>query len=278
MGLIVNTNLSSLTAQKSLASNSASLQKSMEKLSTGMRINSASDDAAGLTISEKFRSQYRGADVALSNAQNGNSMLQTAEGDLSVIQDNLQRVRDLTVQAANDTNSSAERNAIVKEVQARFTEINRIAKGSSFNGIKLLSGANSNGLHLQVGANKNDIITADAFDAATVGANGLNIAGTAGTKLTNSTDATAWLDEIDKSLKTVSQRRSDIGSLQNRLASTMDSLSITSQNLKAADSNIRDVDVAKESSKMVKSQILQQASATLLAQANQTPSLAMSLI
>lgn len=279
MSLSINTNITSIAAQRSLSSNTTNLNKSMQKLSSGLRINQASDDAAGLTISEKFKSQYRGMDVAQSNAQDATNLLSNAEGDLSVIQDNLQRVRDLTVQAANDTNSTAEREAIQAEVTARISEIDRLAESSNFNGIKLLNGDNSAGLSFQIGANSDtdtNQIKATVFDSAKSSA--LGITTSAGAALGSASAAAAFLDEVDDAIKNVSTRRSDIGSLQNRLDSQVQSLSISSENLKAADSRVRDVDVAKESAKFAKSQILQQASLSILAQANQSPQMALKLI
>ncbi len=152
MSIIVNTNVSSILVQRSLSTSTGNIQSSLEKLSTGYRINKAADDAAGLTISESLKSQARGAQVASSNAQTGVNLLQTAEGDLAIVQDNLQRIRDLSVQAANGTNGTAERTAIKSEVQQRVNEINRIASSSNFNGIKLLDGTASS-LSLQIGAN-----------------------------------------------------------------------------------------------------------------------------
>src|SRR3989339_355871 len=258
MGLVVNTNVQSLVAQRSLSKSTGNLNSSMEKLSTGLRINKASDDAAGLIISETLNAQHRGADVAKSNAQDAVNLLQVAEGDLSVIQDNLQRVRELSVQAANDTNSSSERTAIQGEITARLGEIDRISDNSEFNGKKLLDGS-AGTLSFQVGANSSseNQITADVFGASDHNTLGIT---TDEATLDTAATAAAFIDQVDTALNAVSTRRSDIGSIQNRLGSTVESLSITSENLKASESRIRDVDVASESSKMIKSQILQQAS------------------
>lgn len=276
MSLVINTNLQSLVAQRSLNRNTTDLNKSMERLSTGYRINRAADDAAGLVISETLKAQYRGADVAKSNAQSAINLLQVAEGDLSVMHDNLQRVRELAIIAANDSNSSAERSAIQSEISARLGEIDRMSDVSSFNGKNLLDGT-AGSLTFQVGAgsSSDNQITADVFGDADSAALGVT---TDPATLTTAAAAASFIDEIDTAISNVSTRRSDIGSIQNRLDSTIESLTINSENLQAAHSRIRDVDVAKESSSLIKNQILQQASLTMLSQANQAPGLAMSLI
>jgi len=286
MGIVVNTNVSSIVVQRSLSNASQSISKSLERLSTGYRINRAADDAAGLTISQALESQARGASQAQQNAQTGVNLLQTAEGDLGIIQDNLQRIRDLAVQAANGTNGTSERNAIKSEVQQRINEVTRIANSSSFNKIKLLNGGNTT-ISLQIGAN---------FDAAAISLNSLTIGsplqradatslglnGTAtgylGSFFASSIKASSYVSLIDSAIATVSDRRSTIGSLQNRLDSAIQSLAIKSENMQASVSRIRDVDVAREAASLTKSQILQQASASLLAQANQAPGIALSLI
>lgn len=285
MGIYVNTNINSMSVQRSLGTASKGLGTSLEKLSTGMRINRAADDAAGLTISQALNAQSRGAAVASDNAQNGINLLQTAEGDLGVIQDNLQRIRDLAVQAANGTNATAERNAIKDEVTQRAKEITRIANSSAFNSIKLLNGSSSQ-LSLQIGANFS--ASATSLNALTIGggldradATQLGISDSS-SMITNAfasaTAAASYISKIDTAIATVSSNRSTIGSLQNRLESTISSLAIRKENIEASNSRIRDVDVAKEAAALTKNQILQQASASLLAQANQSPSIALSLI
>jgi flagellin len=281
MSIVVNTNVSSILVQRSLQSATSGIGKSLEKLSTGYRINKAADDAAGLTISESLKSQARGAQVAAQNAQTGINLMQTAEGDLAIIQDNLQRVRDLAVQAANGTNGSAERTAIQSEVQQRVNEIDRIASSSSFNNIQLLDGTQSS-LSLQIGANAAGSLNAinicsgtnplENANASTLGVSGVSAA------FASATTAAAYIDTVDDAIDTVSTRRSAIGSLQNRLESAITSLNIQYENMSASESRIRDVDVAQEAAVFTKNQILQQASATLLAQANQSPAIALSLI
>jgi flagellin len=286
MSIVVNTNVSSILVQRSLANSTGSIGKSLERLSTGSKINSAADDAAGLVISEGLKSQERGSATAAQNAQTGANLLQSAEGDLGVIQENLQRVRDLSVQAANGTYGSTERNAIKSEVKARLEEIDRIAKASKFSKINLLDGTKTD-LKIQIGAD-----STASLNALTVGAplksatmTGLSITTSSQTlssvlddMFASSTKAASFVSTIDTAISEVSTRRSDIGSLQNRLSSAIASLGIKQENMAAANSRIRDVDVAKEAAVLTKNQILQQASVSLLAQANQSPSIALSLI
>jgi len=284
MSIVVNTNVSSILVQRSLQTATGSIQNSLEKLSTGYRINKAADDAAGLTISESLKSQARGAATAADNAQSGINLLQTAEGDLAIVQDNLQRIRDLTVQAANGTNGSAERTAIQAEVNQRVTEINRIAQSSQFNNIKLLDGTNTS-VALQIGPN------AGSLNSITIGGSGsttsplssartsdLGVTTGLSTAFASATSAGSFLSEIDSAISAVSSRRSTIGSLQNRLESAIQSLNVQFENMSASESRIRDVDVADEAANLTRNQILQQSAATLLAQANQSPSIALSLI
>jgi len=283
MSIVVNTNVNSILVQRSLGTSTNEIGKSLQRLSTGYRINKAADDAAGLTISESLKSQARGAMVASQNAQTGVNLLQTAEGDLGIIQDNLQRIRDLAVQAANDTNGSSERTAIQSEVSQRLDEITRLANGSKFNSVKLLDGTSSS-LNLQIGANAG--ATTNAIDVASgtnplgsATASGLSIeAGSSASTFATASAASDYIDTIDAAISTVSSRRSTIGSIQNRLDSAIQSLSVKYENMSASESRIRDVDVAKEAAALTKNQILQQASATLLAQANASPQVALSLI
>ena len=287
MSIVINTNVSSFIVQRSLSNATQGIQKSLERLSTGYRINRAGDDAAGLSISEALRSQARGSAVAQANAQTGVNLLQTAEGDLAIIQDNLQRMRDLAVQASNGTNGSVERSAIQSEVTQRVSEINRIANSSSFNNIKLLDGSKTD-LSLQIGANFDATATSgSALNTLTIGSPlqaagastlGIDGGGDLSTCFASSTAAASYISLVDTAISTISSRRSQIGSLQNRLESTIQSLAIKQENMSASESRIRDVDVAKEAAVFTKYQILQQASAQLLAQANQSPSIALSLI
>jgi flagellin len=281
MGIVVNTNVSSILVQRSLGSATKEISNSLEKLSTGFKINRAADDAAGLVISESLRSQARGAAQASSNAQTGVNLLQTAEADLGIVQENLQRVRDLTVQAANGTYGTTERTAIYSEVSARTQEIDRIAKSSAFNTIKLLDGSNT-GLVLQIGSNStvslNSLTIGSPLGKATSSTLGLGSTTDVSAAFNTASAASSFLSKIDTAISTVSTRRSEIGSLQNRLDSAIKSLAIKQENMLAADSRIRDTDVSKEAANLTKNQILQQASASLLAQANQSPQIALSLL
>jgi len=288
MSVVVNTNVASLIAQRNLSANTTSLSKSIERLSSGYRINRAADDAAGLSISENLRGTIRGGKQAINNIQDGINMLQIAEGGLSVINENLQRIRELCIQGANDTNASAERNAILSEVTARLSDIDRIAKSSKFNNINLLNGT-ANAI-LQIGAGSelstNTIsIQNSVLARATVSSIG-TAASVNGLTLSSSVTGGTWtsqairgyLNVLDAALTDISSRRSNIGAYQNRLESALNNLEVATENVQAADSRIRDLDVAKETSNMTKYQVLQQASASVLAQANNLPSVALRLL
>ena len=308
MSIYVNTNVQSVFAQRALGGNTFNLQKSIEKLSTGYRINRASDDAAGLSISEKLTSQIRGLEKAEQNIGDGISMVQTAEGALSIVQDNLQRIRELAVQAANGTNSNNELDAIQREINARVTTIGSIATDTEFNGLQLLNGNLGNNVvgvtatdfRLQTGSDQGqitqidfdafiiDITGADAQDALNAGVafdlNDLNVSTATGTVGPQSAPGTPGattaniLTGLDTMLDNISTMRSSLGATQNSLESKAEYLNIARENALSSRSRIKDVDVAKESSEMVKSQILQQTSAAMLAQANQTPQLALNLL
>jgi len=285
MGLILNTNVPSLVAQRNLLNNSRAVQSSFEKLSSGLRINRAADDAAGLNISETLKTQIRGNQKAVANAQDGVNILQIAEGALSVIGENLQRIRELTVQAANDTNSSVERRAIVLEVQSRLDDIDRIAESTRSNNLNLLDGSQTTYL-LQIGANSDpdqntlDIGTVLARSSASALGitNGTIVSATAGGIYGSNTNARAFLDLVDTALESLFTRRSEIGALQNRLQSTIESLSIAVENLQSTNSRIRDLDIASESAILTRNQILQQSALSVLSQANQGPTLALQLL
>lgn len=290
MSITVNTNLASLMAQKNLGAANTSLNASIERLSTGMKINKAADDAAGLSIATNLNTQIRGSQVAQSNIQQGINLLQTAEGSLTGISDNVSRIRDLAAQAANGVNSTEAKNSIIKEVKQRVTEITKAANGADFNGVKLFDGKDatlsSKGMRLQVGANSdatlNSIQVKDVFSSAT--ATTLGLVSTAkgladiDTAFATATAAGNFIATLDTALKGLTARKSEIGSYQNRLNSNLDSLAIGIENMSAAKSTIMDTDVAKESAALTKANILQQVSTSLLAQANQTPGIALSLI
>ena len=278
--MIVQHNMTALNANRQLGVSNSSLAKSTEKLSSGYRINRAGDDAAGLSISEKMRGQIRGLDRASTNAQDGISLIQTAEGAMNEVHSILQRMRELTVQAANDPNASEDRDAIKLEQSQLVQEINRIASQTQFNGMNLLTGSFAN-KNLQVGANNGQSIsitikTMTAAALATNTANG-NLK-SAAAKMGSYTAATKFLDTIDSAIKSVSSQRSNLGALQNRLEHTIANADNTAENLQAAESRIRDVDMADEMVKYSKSSILQQAGQSMLAQANQSTQGVLSLL
>lgn len=286
MGININTNVQSLNAQRVLGSNVKSLGKSLEKLSSGYRINRASDDAAGLQISEGLRSQIRGSDQANSNVQDGINLLNTTDGGLETITNNLQRVRELAVQGGNDTLSSDQRSAIDKEIQQLAKDVTRIAGASQFNKKDLLNGATSS-LKIQVGANVTS--ATNTIDLATAGTNpfadsratALNLLGAGdAVKLSVKSNGSSLktLSIVDAALQTVQNRRASIGALTNRLEGASTNLQISSENFSASESRIRNTDIAKESANLTKNQVLQQASAQILGQANQTSQLALSLL
>jgi len=280
--MIVQHNMTALNANRQLGVSNSSLAKSTEKLSSGYRINRAGDDAAGLSISEKMRGQIRGLDRASTNAQDGVSLIQTAEGAMNEIHSVLQRMRELTVQAANDPNATDDRTAISKEQAQLVAEIDRIAGETEFNGKKLLNGDFKNtDINLQVGANAGQKI---AFKVADMHATALATNTAAGklsdaeNKMGSYADATAFLNTIDSAIKAVSGQRSNLGAVQNRLEHTIANADNTAENLQAAESRIRDVDMADEMVKYSKSSILQQAGQSMLAQANQSTQGVLSLL
>lgn len=286
MGMSVNTNISAMTAQRQLGVNQMDMAKSLQRLSSGLRINSASDDAAGLTVSEGLRSQIGGLTVASRNVQDGINLTQTAEGALNSVQTVLNRMRDLAVQASNDTNSTESRDAIKSEVDSLGEELNRIVKGTSFNGIKLLdgtAGSASNGkLNIQVGSDGSatSSITVDLKDVSAGLGGAMAATAGAGSTLTfdNATNAKASVTALDAALKAVSAQRSALGASQNRLTTAAANISVTRENLTAARSNITDTDMASEMSNLTKSQILSQAGISMLAQANQSNQSVLSLL
>ncbi len=275
--MIVQHNMAALNTNRQLGVSNTNLSKATEKLSSGYRINRAGDDAAGLSISEKMRGQIRGLDQASTNAEDGVSLIQTAEGALNEIHSVLQRMRELTVQAANDTNVTADRKAIASEQSQLQQEITRIASQTEFNTMKLLNGnfgTAGGGKNLQVGANANQSINVTITN---VSASGLKV-DDVGTKMTSYTDATAYITTIDKAITTVSSQRSNLGAIQNRLEHTIANADNTSENLQSAESRIRDVDMADEMVTYSKNNIVQQAAQSMLAQANQSTQGVLSLL
>jgi flagellin len=284
MPLVINTNVGSLTAQRYLSNNTTALQDSMAKLASGFRINKAGDDAAGLQLSEKLRAQIRGTQKAMDNTQDGINVLNIADGALQTITDNLQRVRELAVQAGNDTYNSAQRSAMGGEIIQLLSDIDRISKSSKFNGVDLLSSSSPATFILQVGANSvSGVDTIDIHSAmGDSSASTLGVTGWTGSSLTSSLTsgdaARSLLGQIDTALDTVNSKRGNLGAFVNRLQGAINNLSIGTENLSSSESRIRNVDVAAESAKLSQAQILQQAANTILAQANQTPQLALSLL
>jgi len=248
------------------------VSKSLEKLSSGLRINRAADDAAGLAISQGLRSQVNGLNVAARNAQDGISVIQTAEGALEEVHSILQRVRDLAVQAGNDSNNPASRDAIRTEISALGDELTRVAESNNFNGIKLLNGDNAS-LTFQVGAGSvqaEDQIDVTLQDFSGLGATIKSLADeTAATGITSAATALAAIDTIDTQIKSVSSARSGLGAAQNRFESAINSLNVSAENLSAANSRISDTDMAAEMVKYTAANILSQAGTAMLAQANQ---------
>ena len=264
MSLRINSNVDAVQAHRNLSATSDAISKSMERLSSGLRINKAADDAAGLGISEKMRSQIRGLAQAQRNIQDGVSMVQTAEGNLDEIHSILQRVRELAVQYKNGSLSTAGKGAIQSEVDQLSAEITRIGNAAVFNGVSLLSGSTS--VTFQVGANDNETI-AISFS---------NLATAVGTAYSNM--ATASISAIDAAVDAVSAMRSGLGAVQNRLEHALSVTGIYQENLTSAESRIRDVDMAEEMVTLTKNQILQQAGTAMLAQANQAPQSVLSLL
>lgn len=277
--MIVQHNMTALNANRQLNITNGSLAKKTEKLSSGYRVNRAADDAAGLSISEKMRAQIRGLDQASSNAQDGISLIQTAEGALNEIHSVLQRMRELTVQAANDTNVTADRRAIAKEIRALTSEIDRIATQTEFNTMKLLSGSFS-GKVLQVGANGSQTISLriSAMTAGKLGVSAKVIAGAISKSGATGKDITKLISVVNKAISKVSLQRSALGALQNRLEHTIANADNMAENLQSAESKIRDANMADEMVAYSSFSILQQAGQSMLAQANQSTQGVLSLL
>jgi flagellin len=277
MGLRIQNNIEAFNAHRNLTTTATSAAKSMERLSSGYRINRAADDAAGLAISEKMRGQIGGLGQAQRNAQDGVSLVQTGEGALNEVHSMLQRVRELKVQHDNQTLNDSDKAAIVGEVVALQSEIKDIQKNTSFNGIKLLDGTNAS-VSLQVGANSGETIsvtTTNILSGAGMSAVA-NMTSASGTG--TGTFGGMSLDDIDKAIGEVSDRRASFGAVQNRLEHRLNNLATYQENLTASESRIRDVDMAKEMVNFSKFQILQQAGTSMLAQANQAPQGVLSLL
>ena len=278
MAITVNTNVPSLTAQGSLNKATNRMNTAMERMSTGARINSSKDDAAGLAVSNKLDYKVSSLAVAQDNAQMGASMLDTMEGVMNVINDNLTRIRDLTEQAANGTYGTDAMTAIKTEVNARIAEIDRVANSTEFNGKKLLDGSLTSGVNLQVGINNdtNSTISLDSSLFQNLTRAGLSMA--SDVAWANDGAAQDYLDVVDAAIKKVTDAKTAIGGKQAAIASAIETAQVMATNLTSASSLIKDADIAEESSNYIKQQILQQTSASLLATANQAPSIALNLV
>ena len=271
MGLRINQNIAAMNSYRNLSVTDGQMAKSLEKLSSGFRINRAADDAAGLAISEKLRGQVNGLNKASENAQNGISLIQTAEGALNESHAILQRVRELAVQSANDTNTDDDRAQIQKEVAQLTEELTRISTATEFNGQKLLDGTFT-AKTFQIGANATQTIGVSITnqDAATLGVGTVDVSTKAG--------AEAALTAADTAIENVSNTRAELGAKQNRLEHTVNNLNVAAENLAASESRIRDTDMAKEMMSFTRAQILSQAGTAMLAQANQAPQSVLGLL
>ena len=306
MALTINTNLSSIVAQRNLQKATGSLNQAIERMTTGYRINHAGDNAAGYSIARNWETQLGSLDVAADNAATGADMMSTLEDHYSLISSHLQRVRDLTEQASNGTYGSASLAAIKSEITARLEEVDRISKNCEFNGLHLMNGTITSALNIQVGlyssTDSQIELSADLFKKGDVGTlfktyskgdNGATVDGNLDTiakvavactsikadgTIDEDVNPSDMLTKIDNVIKEISNRTTTLGAAQNRIESAIESISVQSENITSSLSTLRDADVAEESSNYIKAQILQQASATLLATANQTPSIALNLL
>ncbi len=283
MPAVINTNLASLNTQRNLTASQASLNTSLQRLSSGLRVNSAKDDAAGLAIAERMNSQVRGMNVAIRNANDAISLSQTAEGALGKVADNLQRMRELAVQAANGTNSTADRTTLDQEYTALAGEVTRVLESTKFNGLNLLnSTAPAAGFDFQVGANNNanekiNIATTDMTAGAGIAA---VTSGGASDSISDATGALALtaMNALSTAIDEVSTARATFGAAQNRFEAVISNLQIASENQTASRSRIMDADFASETANLTRGQIMQQAGTAMLAQANSLPNGVMALL
>ncbi len=273
MGLRINTNVQSIQAQRNLSKAGERLQSNFRKLSTGLRIANAKDDAAGLAIAERLNTRTRSLDQASRNANDGISLLQTGEGGLNEVGNLLTRLRELAVQSSNGTTSGDDKTTLNNEFQDVVSEIDRISQATSFNEIDVLSSSST--VTLQVGADTTSGV--DTIDVALQSTRAADL-GVSSLDISGSGDASSAITAIDSALDTVNNYRADLGSLQNRLGSTVSHLSGLTENLSAAESRIRDLDVAREMADLTRNSIIQQAGVSILAQANAQPNLALSLL
>ena len=278
----INTNMQSLNAQRNLAASQGGLNTSMQRLSSGLRVNSAKDDAAGLAIAERMNAQVRGMNVAVRNANDGISLAQTAEGALGKIGENLQRMRELAVQSANDTNGTSDRTSLDDEFKQLAAENERVIRNTKFNGQELLtgSGGTAGSFTFQIGANTQSdnqvtIATTDMFTAMGSATQGTSAAASLGTTALAARNA---MDALDTALNKVNEQRSKFGASQNRFDAIIANLQVSSENQAAARGRIMDADFAVESANLARAQILQQAGTAMLAQANQMPQSVLKLL
>ena len=290
MGITVNTNMQELNIQQNLGTATDRMNTAMTRMATGSKINTAADDAAGMAVSTRFETTISASKVANQNAQIGSNLLSTTEGTLKVVQKNLGRIRDLAEQAANGTYSTKDIAAMAKEAEQRASQINAMTDSATFNGISLFdtatTGASGKGVTLQIGtdsaASSKLVLSENIFKDANI--TGLGLVGASGgpasiaAAFTDSTSTASFLTQCDTAIQNVSDRATLIGASQNRLTSVKEGLSVQSINLTAANSTIKDADIAEESAAFVQSQILQSASASLLVQANSAPQIALQLI
>ena len=288
---VVNTNVMSLNAQRNLYTNNAGLATSIQRLSSGLRVNSAKDDAAGLAIAERMNAQVRGMNVAIRNANDGISLAQTAEGALGKIGDSLQRMRELAVQSANATNSASDRTNLDSEFAQLQSEISRVVGGTTFNGTALFTGSTSFSFQVGAGTTSNDVVsvsrnqlsggtngTSGALTASSTAADVLATITNVSDVAASATAATNAIKDIDVALDKVNSERATYGAAQNRFESVISNLQISSENVTAARSRIMDADFAKETAELTRTQILTQAGTAMLAQANQAPQSVLSLL
>jgi flagellin len=275
MGLFVNTNVSALNAQRQLADVGSNLSTSFERLSSGFRINSAADDAAGLQISNRLTSQVEGLNQAVRNANDAISLTQTAEGALDEVTNSLQRIRTLAIQSQNGINSSADRTALQQEVTALVNEISRVATDTQFAGVDILTGGFSAAFLVGANAGQTISVNLSTSNGASFGASGL---GVGSVDISTVGGASAALASIDSAISSIGATRAELGALQNRFQSTIRNLSNISENVSGARSRVRDTDFATETAELTRNQIIQQASVSVLSQANQRPQTALSLL
>ena len=276
MALRINYNLASSNAQRGLAASQEAYAQQAEQLSSGLRINRASDDAAGMAVSEKLKNQVRGLNQAQRNAQDGISLIQTAEGGMGEIHSLLARMRELAVQAANDTLTTSDRANLNAEFTQLMTEITRVSNAVTFNGTYLLNNASTN-VTLQLGANSTASTNQLSFALTDNTAAGTGIALTFN-NVTSAANATLAITQLDTAIGTVSTNRANFGALQSRLESASRSLAVAAENTAAANSRVADADIASSMSELVRAQILQQAGISVLAQANQAPAMIIDLL